>query len=46
MQAKQKQSSSGVVLGADVLSLDVESDKDHSFIMALVIVYGLITGKM
>ncbi|XP_061988558.1 protein LURP-one-related 11-like [Rosa rugosa] len=41
-EAKRKQSSSGVVLGDDVLSLVVEADVDHSFIMALVTVYGLI----
>ncbi|KAK9927249.1 hypothetical protein M0R45_024442 [Rubus argutus] len=41
-EAKRKQSSSGVVLGDDVLSLVVEPHIDHSFIMALVTVYGLI----
>jgi hypothetical protein len=41
-EAKRKQSSSGVVLGDDVLSLVVEPHVDHSFIMALVTVYGLI----
>lgn len=41
-EAKRKQSSSGVVLGDDVLSLVVETHVDHSFIMALVTVYGLI----
>ncbi|KAM5572517.1 hypothetical protein ABKV19_012530 [Rosa sericea] len=41
-EAKRKQSFSGVVLGDDILSLVVESDVDHSFIMALVTVYGLI----
>lgn len=46
MQAKQKQSSTGVVLGDDVLSLEVEGDKDYSLIMALVTVYGLIRGKI
>ncbi|PON62834.1 LURP1-related protein domain containing protein [Parasponia andersonii] len=45
-EAKQKQSSSGVVLGDDVLSLEVEPHKDHSLIMALVMVYGLIRRKM
>lgn len=41
-EAKRKQSSSGVELGDDVLSLVVEAHVDHSFIMALVTVYGLI----
>ncbi|XP_050377972.1 protein LURP-one-related 11-like [Argentina anserina] len=41
-EAKRKQSSSGVELGDDVLSLVVEPHVDHSFIMALVTVYGLI----
>uniref|UniRef100_A0A803PLI3 Reverse transcriptase domain-containing protein n=1 Tax=Cannabis sativa TaxID=3483 RepID=A0A803PLI3_CANSA len=41
-EAKQKQSSSGVVLGDDVLSLEVAPCEDHSLIMALVMVYGLI----
>lgn len=41
-EAKRKQSSSGVVLGDDVLSLVVEAHVDRSFIMALVTVYGLI----
>ncbi|KAK2989079.1 hypothetical protein RJ640_018868, partial [Escallonia rubra] len=45
-EVKQKQSSSGVVLGADVLELTVEALVDHSFIMALVAVYGLISHKM
>ncbi|GMN32207.1 hypothetical protein TIFTF001_003561 [Ficus carica] len=42
----QKLSSSGVVLGDDVLSLEVEPHRDHSLIMALVMVYGLIRRKM
>lgn len=46
MQAKQKHSSSGVVLGNDVLTLDVEGGIDHSLIMAFVTVFGLICGKM
>ncbi|WOG90257.1 hypothetical protein DCAR_0209500 [Daucus carota subsp. sativus] len=46
-EAKQKQSSSGVMLGQDVLSLKLEAHvHDHSFIMALVAVHGLITRKM
>ncbi|GMY30283.1 LURP1-related protein domain containing protein [Fagus crenata] len=46
LQAKRKQSSSGVLLGDDVLTLVVEPHTDHSLIMALVIVYGLIRGRM
>ncbi|KAL4602784.1 hypothetical protein ACB092_10G078700 [Castanea dentata] len=45
-EAKPKQSSSGVRLGDDVLTLLVEPHTDHSLIMALVIVYGLICRKM
>ncbi|KAI4326976.1 hypothetical protein L6164_019485 [Bauhinia variegata] len=45
-EAKQKQSSSGVVLGDDVLTLHVEGNTDHSLIMSLVTVYGLICGRM
>ncbi|KAJ7952336.1 Protein LURP-one-related like [Quillaja saponaria] len=46
-QAKQKlQSSSEVVLGDDVVTLEVKSDVDHSLIMALVTVYGLIRRRM
>ncbi|KAL5551718.1 hypothetical protein UlMin_001894 [Ulmus minor] len=45
-EAKQKLSSSGVVLGDDVLTLEVESNEDHSLIMALVTVYGLSRRKM
>ncbi|KAF7810261.1 protein LURP-one-related 4 [Senna tora] len=45
-QVKQKQASSGIVLGDDVLTLEVEEDTDHSLIMAFVTVYGLICGRM
>ncbi|KAM1788002.1 protein LURP-one-related 3-like [Malus sylvestris] len=41
-EAKTKQSRSGVVLGDDVFTLAVEPHVDHSFIMALVTVYGMI----
>ncbi|KAJ1416103.1 Tubby-like, C-terminal [Sesbania bispinosa] len=44
--AKQKHSSSGIVLGNDVLKLDVGADIDHSLIMAFVTVFGLICGRM
>ncbi|GAA0163144.1 hypothetical protein LIER_19087 [Lithospermum erythrorhizon] len=45
-EVKTKQSSNGVDLGDDVLSLMVEPQKDYSFIMALVAVQGLISGKL
>ncbi|XP_020218316.1 protein LURP-one-related 4 [Cajanus cajan] len=44
--AKQKHSSSGVVLGNDVLTLDVEGGVDHALIMAFVTVFGLICRRM
>ncbi|KAG9141186.1 hypothetical protein Leryth_001679 [Lithospermum erythrorhizon] len=42
-EVKRKQSSNGVDLGDDVLSLMVEPQKDYSFIVALVAVRGLIS---
>ncbi|CAL5214779.1 unnamed protein product [Lathyrus oleraceus] len=45
-EAKQKESSSGIVLSNDVLTLDLEAGTDHSLIMALITVYGLICEKM
>ncbi|OIW21942.1 hypothetical protein TanjilG_15349 [Lupinus angustifolius] len=45
-EAKQKYSPSGVALDNDVLTLDVAADTDHSLVMALVTVYGLICGRM
>ncbi|OMO79497.1 Initiation factor 2B-related protein [Corchorus capsularis] len=45
-EVKQKQLSSGMVLGDDVLSLEIEPYIDHSLIVALVIVYGLINRKL
>jgi uncharacterized protein YxjI len=45
-EAKQKQSSSGVVLSNDVLTLNLAAGTDHSLIMALITVYGLICGLM
>lgn len=45
-EAKRKQSSSGVVLSNDVLSLDLAAGTDHSLVLALITVYGLICGKM
>ncbi|OVA05246.1 Initiation factor 2B-related [Macleaya cordata] len=45
-EVKQKQSSSGVVLGDDVLTLVVEPNVDHSLIMGLMVVHGLINRKL
>ncbi|KAF5729981.1 Protein LURP-one-related 11 [Tripterygium wilfordii] len=45
-EANRKQSSSGVLLGDDVLSLTVEPLVDHSLIMAIVTVYGLIQHRL
>ncbi|KAJ6388686.1 hypothetical protein OIU77_027110 [Salix suchowensis] len=45
-EVKQKQSSSGISMGEDVLALAVEPHVDHSLIMAIVTVYGLINYKL
>ncbi|EXB37382.1 Protein LURP-one-related 11 [Morus notabilis] len=45
-EAKRKQSSSGVILGDDVLTLVIEQNVDHSLVMALMTVYGLMQHKM
>ncbi|KAF5460691.1 hypothetical protein F2P56_020541 [Juglans regia] len=46
-EAKAKHSCCGVELGEDVLTLEVMSPRlDHSLIMALVIVYGLIQRRL
>ncbi|KAH8521936.1 hypothetical protein POPTR_001G106400v4 [Populus trichocarpa] len=45
-EVKQKQLSSGITLGDDVLTLVVEPHVDHSLIMAIVTVYGLIKHKL
>lgn len=45
-EATQKQSTQGVNLGDDVLRLTVEADVDHSLVMALVTLYGLINNKL
>ncbi|PRQ17742.1 putative tubby-like domain-containing protein [Rosa chinensis] len=45
-EAKKKLSSSGIVLGEDVLTLEVETHMDHSLVMAIVTAYGLICRKM
>ncbi|KAK9276046.1 hypothetical protein L1049_007022 [Liquidambar formosana] len=45
-EVKQKQTSSGIQFGDDVLTLVVEPQKDHALIMALVSVYGLICHRM
>lgn len=46
MQTKQKVSSSGVVLGSDVLTLEVVPHMEHALIMAIIAVYGLVCRKM
>ena len=46
MKVEKKQTSSRVVLGDDVLSLVVEAHVDHSLVMALVAVCGLIHHRM
>ncbi|GFY97334.1 LURP-one-like protein [Actinidia rufa] len=45
-KVRPKQLSSGVMLGDDVLTLVVEPQMDHSLVMALVAVYGLMTDKI
>ncbi|CAH9118070.1 unnamed protein product [Cuscuta epithymum] len=45
-EVKQKQEKSGVAFGNDVLTLMVEPHCDHSLVMALVTVYGLINKKL
>ncbi|PHT92459.1 hypothetical protein T459_00341, partial [Capsicum annuum] len=45
-EVKQKQASSGVLFGDDVLTLVVEPHVDHSLVMALVTVCGLIHHKI
>ncbi|XVE57856.1 hypothetical protein DITRI_Ditri04bG0124000 [Diplodiscus trichospermus] len=45
-EVKRKQLSSGMVLGDDVLTLEIEPSIDHSLIVALVIVYGLINRRL
>ncbi|XP_043698206.1 protein LURP-one-related 4-like [Telopea speciosissima] len=45
-EVKQKQSSSGVSFGNDVLTLMVEPHIDHSLIMGIVTVYGIICHKL
>ncbi|KAM7525746.1 hypothetical protein LguiA_015648 [Lonicera macranthoides] len=45
-EVMQKQTRKGVELGEDVLTLVVEPKVDHSLVMALVTVYGLINNKL
>ncbi|XP_050228656.1 protein LURP-one-related 11-like [Mercurialis annua] len=45
-KATRKQTSTGIVLGDDVLTLMVEPNVDHSFVMALVTVYGLMMNRL
>lgn len=46
VQATEKQSSEGVSLGEDVLTLRVEPHVDQSLLMALFTVYALINNKL
>lgn len=43
---KRKITTSGVVLGEDVLTMVVEPHVDHSLIMGLVVVFGLLHHKL
>ncbi|KAI3878885.1 hypothetical protein MKX03_018733 [Papaver bracteatum] len=45
-EMKRKQSRFGVGLGDDVLTLMVESNVDHSLILGLIVVHGLINHKL
>lgn len=45
-QVTRKQSTCGVVLGEDVLTLVVEPFMDHSLIVGLLVVYGLINCRL
>lgn len=45
-EVNQKQSSSGIPFGEDVLTLNVEPHIDHSLIVALLTVYGLIKHQL
>lgn len=45
-EVKRKITTSGVVLGEDVLTMVVEPRVDHSLIMGLVVVFGLIHHKL
>ncbi|RVX17053.1 Protein LURP-one-related 3 [Vitis vinifera] len=45
-EVKRKTSKCGVVLGDDVLTMVVEPYIDHSLVMGLLVVYGLINHKM
>ncbi|KAE8657327.1 hypothetical protein F3Y22_tig00116996pilonHSYRG00468 [Hibiscus syriacus] len=45
-EVKQKQVSSGVVLGDDVLALEVEPYMDQTLIVALITVYGLMNRRL
>lgn len=46
VQATEKQSSEGVSLGEDVLTMRVEPHVDQSLLMALFTVYALINNKL
>lgn len=45
-EVKRKQSKNGLELGEDVLTMMVESQVDHSFIIGLVLAHSLINCKL
>ncbi|KAJ9555244.1 hypothetical protein OSB04_009858 [Centaurea solstitialis] len=45
-EIKQKQTTTGINLGNDVFTLTVQPNIDHSLIMAIIMVYGLINNQI
>ncbi|XP_051119613.1 protein LURP-one-related 11-like [Andrographis paniculata] len=45
-EVKRKRSEGGIVLGEDVLAMVVEPNVDHCLIMALVVLFGLLTLRL
>ncbi|KAI3716764.1 hypothetical protein L1987_67881 [Smallanthus sonchifolius] len=45
-EIKQKQTSTGIIFGNDVFTLTIQPHVDHSLIMAIVMVYGLIHNQI
>ncbi|CAA3012447.1 LURP-one-related 11-like [Olea europaea subsp. europaea] len=45
-EVKRKITTSGVILGEDVLTMVVEPYMDHSLVMGLLLVFGLINNKL
>ncbi|KMT12101.1 hypothetical protein BVRB_5g100540 [Beta vulgaris subsp. vulgaris] len=45
-EVKRKQAKGGVMLGDDVLSLEVEPNMDNSLIISLVVIHGLMSHKI